>query len=79
MTSKVDCRTCLHFRSSPFEAKFEGCYLAKNMEAKQKQAFLDEQQQPGKHGKINFHGDCPDHAARKKPLGWWQRLWSIGA
>jgi hypothetical protein len=81
MTSpaKVDCRNCRHFRSAPYEARLEGCYLPQNMPSKQKQACLDEQQQPGDHEKINFHGDCPDFAAREKKPSLWKRLWAIGA
>ena len=76
---KVDCRTCVHFRSAPYEARFEGCYLEKNMLSKQKQLCLDEQQLPGDHRKINLLGDCPDHRERPRKPSWWQRLWAIGA
>lgn len=77
--TRVDCHDCRHFRSRPYEAKFEGCYLEKNMPSKQKMACLDEQQLPGNHAKINFHGDCPDFAARAKKPSLWQRLWALGA
>jgi len=77
--SSVDCRTCVHFRSAPYETKFEGCYLEKNMVSKQKQACLDEQQLPGNHLQINRMGDCPDHAARPARLSFWKRLWALGA
>jgi hypothetical protein len=76
---KADCRLCVHFRSAPFEARIEGCYLEKNMASKQKQAFLDEQQLPGDHEKINLRGDCPDHCARATKPSLWQRLWALGA
>ena len=76
---KVDCRTCVHFRSAPYEARLEGCYLEKNMVSKQKQLCLDEQQLPGDHRKINLLGDCPDHRARPRKPSLWHRLWSIGA
>jgi hypothetical protein len=75
----ADCRTCLHFRSAPYEAKFEGCYLEKNMVSKQKQACLDEQQLPGNHVKLNLRGDCPDYQERAKRPSFWQRLWAVGA
>lgn len=75
----LDCRTCVHFRSAPYETKFEGCYLEKNMVSKQKQACLDEQQLPGDHRKINRLGDCPDHRARAAQPSFWQRLISLGA
>jgi len=75
----ADCRTCVHFRSAPYETKFEGCYLEKNMVSKQKQACLDEQQLPGDHRQLNRRGDCADHAARAGKPSFWQRLWSVGA
>lgn len=76
---KVACKDCLHFRSAPFEAKFEGCYLEKNMPSKQKMLCLDEQQLPGDHVKINLRGDCPDFSARAKKPSLWRRLLAIGA
>jgi len=78
-TAQVDCRNCTHFRSAPYEARVEGCYLEKNMPSKQKMLCLDEQQQPGDHNKINFHGDCPDYSPRKVKAPWWRRLWAVGA
>ncbi|MSR63946.1 MAG: hypothetical protein EXS08_16090 [Planctomycetes bacterium] len=76
---KVACQNCVHFRSRPYEAKFEGCYLEKNMPSKQKLLCLDEQQLPGNHVKINLRGDCPDHSARAKKPSLWRRLLAIGA
>ena len=76
---KVYCKNCRHFRSAPWEAKHEGCYHPELMQAKQKDAFLDEQQMPGDHERINRNGDCKDFAARKKPLAFFQRLFSLGA
>ena len=78
-TKKVDCRDCVHFRSKPYEARVEGCYLEKNMPSKQKQAFLDEQQIPGNHEKINLRGDCPDFQARARKPSLWRRLLALGA
>lgn len=77
--AKVDCRRCEHFRSAPYEAKFEGCYLEKNMPSKQKLTCLDEQQLPGNHIKINLRADCPDFLARPQKKSLWQRLLAIGA
>jgi hypothetical protein len=74
-----DCRACRHFRSAPYEAKFEGCYLEKNMVSKQKQACLDEQQLPGDHRKLNLRGSCPDFAAVERRSALWRRLWALGA
>ena len=81
MTSpaRVDCKHCVHFRSAPYEAKFEGCYLEKNMVSKQKLMSLDEQQLPGDHVKINLRGDCPDFRARAKKRSLWEWLWAVGA
>ena len=76
---KVDCRDCIHFRSAPFEARHAGCYLPKNMPVKQKDAYLDEQQLPGNHEKINILGDCPDFQAHEPKLSLWQRILSLGA
>ncbi len=76
---KADCRTCIHFRSAPYEARIEGCYLEKNMVSKQKAAYLDEQQLPGKHEKINLRGDCPDHEVEPKKLSFWERLFAVSA
>jgi hypothetical protein len=75
----VECRDCVHFRAAPYEARKDGCYLPKNMPSKQKDAFLDEQQIPGDHRKINLRGDCPDHERRPVKLSLWQRLLSRGA
>ena len=77
--AKVDCRDCRHFRNAPYEARLEGCYLPKNMISKQKQAFLDEQQLPGNHEKINLHGDCPAFPSRERKPSLGKRLWAIGA
>ena len=77
--AKVDCHACVHFRSKPYEARIEGCYLEKNMVSKQKQAFLDEQQLPGNHEKINLRGDCPDFQARARKPSLWRRLLALGA
>ena len=79
MSPKAHCPACVHFRSAPYEARIAGCYLEKNMPSKQKAAFLDEQQIPGDHEKINRRGDCPDFQARAARASWWQRLWSLGA
>jgi len=77
--ARADCHRCVHFRAAPYQAKFEGCYLEKNMVSKQKQACLDEQQLPGDHVKINLRGDCPDFQQRAQKPSLWQRLWALGA
>ena len=75
----ADCRRCVWFRSAPFEAKHEGCYLPENMPSKQSASYLDEQQVPGNHRTINRRGDCPDFQARATKLPFWKRLFSVGA
>jgi len=75
----VDCRRCRHFRTAPYQARVSGCYLQKNMESKQDAAYLDQQQIPGNHEKINLRGDCPDFEALPPKVPWWERLWSVGA
>ena len=75
----VDCRNCVHFRSAPYEARKEGCYLSKNMPQRQDAAYLDEQQIPGDHETINIRGDCPDYEAREPQPSLFQRLFSLGA
>ena len=63
-SEKAGCETCTHFRSAPYEARLEGCYLPANMPSKQSATYLDEQQLPGNHRVINRGGKCPDHKAR---------------
>lgn len=79
MADTVHCTDCRHFRAAPYEAKKTGCYLPANMEGKQKDAFLDEQQIPGDHERINRNGDCKDFAARAERPPLLQRLFSLGA
>lgn len=76
---RVECRNCRFFRSAPYEARVEGCFLPDNMPAKQKAAYLDEQQIPGDHEKINLRGDCPDFQRRAARQAWWRRVLSLGA
>jgi len=79
VTAKNDCRDCVHFRSAPYEARVAGCYFPDNMPSKQTAFYLDEQQLPGDHEKINLRGDCPDFEAREQRASWWDRLFSLGA
>ena len=72
--NRVDCRTCVHFREAPWQAPHTGCYLAKNMSVRQTDAYLDQQQIPGDHEKINLRGDCPDHVAKPEKPSLWKRL-----
>jgi hypothetical protein len=70
------CQLCIHFRSAPYEARLEGCYLPKNMVSKQSARYLDEQQLPGDHEVINRLGDCPDYERRPARKGLLQRIFS---
>jgi len=71
---KVDCHDCIYFRSAPYQARREGCYFPGNMPQRQKDAFLDEQQLPGDHEKINLRGDCPDFEPLPRRMPVWRRL-----
>ena len=71
---KVDCRDCRHFKRAPYDAPRTGCYFPDFMVAKQKDAFLKEQEIPGDHRKINLRGDCPKFEAHAKKPSLWQRL-----
>jgi hypothetical protein len=62
----VDCKDCVWFREAPYRALKTGCYYPDNMPVRQKVAYLDEQQQPGDHRKINAKGDCKDFEAKPK-------------
>lgn len=73
------CADCVHFKQAPYESKRDGCYHPKLMQAKQKDAFLDEQQLPGDHTVINRNGDCPEWQARPGRMTFLRRLFSLGA
>ena len=73
-SDRVECRRCTHFRSAPYEAKIEGCYLAANMVSKQSASYLDEQQLPGRHDKINLNHDCKDYEAPAQRPSLWHRI-----
>jgi len=72
--TRVQCSDCIHFRAAPHEARIAGCFKDTNMPGRQKEAFLDEQQVPGDHEKINLRGDCPDFEARPQKVSLWKRL-----
>jgi hypothetical protein len=73
------CADCRHFRRAPYEARRDGCYHPDNMSGKQKDAFLDEQQVPGDHERINARGDCAQFEARSARPSLLVRLFSLGA
>ena len=54
--SKVHCKDCAHFKEGPWDATKTGCWHPDNMSMTQGAAFLDEQQEPGDHEKINLRG-----------------------
>ena len=76
---KVDCNACRHFREAPYEAPRTGCWHPKNLVVTQKAAYLDEQQVPGDHRKINLRGDCEQFEARVRKPSLLQRILSMGA
>lgn len=78
-TEKVECSHCVHYRSAPYQARIDGCYFPGNMPGKQSAPYLDEQQLPGDHDKINRKGDCPDYEAREAKAPWWRRILEVGA
>jgi hypothetical protein len=75
---RADCQRCRHFRSAPYEARLEGCYYPDFMVAKQKAAFLDEQQQPGDHRILNRDGDCKAFEPRPERPPLLRRLLGLG-
>jgi hypothetical protein len=76
---KVACKDCRHFREAPYQAPLTGCWHPDHMLVTQKEAFLDEQQAPGNHRKINLRGDCSTYEERERPPKLWQRIFSMGA
>jgi hypothetical protein len=76
MKKCVDCR---HFRAAPYQARRDGCYHPSNMTGKQKDAFLDEQQMPGDHERINARGDCAQFEALPARPSLLRRILSLGA
>ena len=73
----VDCKDCRHLRTAPYQARKTGCWHPDYMVVKQKEAFLDEQQTPGNHLRLNKDGDCPKFEAipARPPL--MKRLFSL--
>jgi len=75
----VECENCIHFREAPYEALRTGCYHPDLMQAKQKAAYLDEQQIPGDHTVLNRNGDCSYYEAPEPKPSIWKRLFSLEA
>jgi len=71
---KVECRDCRHFLSAPYDAPRTGCWHPDNLQQRQKDAFLKEQEIPGDHRKINLRGDCAQHELREPRRSFWKRM-----
>ncbi len=76
---KVYCKDCCWFKKAPYEVNLTGCWHSDNMKITQKEAFLDQQNQPGNHRKINLRGDCQQYEAAPARLSLLQRLLRRGA
>lgn len=76
---KVSCRDCRFYQTAPYEAPHTGCWQPDNMLATQKDAYLNQQQLPGDHRKINQRGDCTAFVAKAKKPTLWERFLSLGA
>ncbi|MDA1263693.1 MAG: hypothetical protein O2816_01280 [Planctomycetota bacterium] len=76
---RVNCNDCIHFRKAPYQAPRTGCWHPDSMKVTQKEAFLDEQQQPGNHRKINLRGDCGLFEQGAAKLSFLKRLFKLGA
>ena len=77
--TKVSCTDCKHYREAPYDAPITGCWHPDNMTVSQKEAFLDQQQQPGNHRKINLRGNCEQFEAKAAKPSFLQRLMRLGA
>jgi len=76
---KVYCKACRWYREAPYEANITGCWHPENMKVTQKEAFLDQQQQPGDHKKINLRHDCPRYEVKPARPSLLERLLRRGA
>ena len=76
---RASCKDCVHFREAPYDAPRTGCWHDSHMKVTQKEAFLDEQRQPGDQRRINLRGDCSDFEARPTRRGLWSRMLRRGA
>lgn len=71
---KSNCQDCKYFKTAPYEAPHTGCYHPDNMVTSQKERYLDQQQLPGDHRKLNLMGDCDKFAPKAKKAPLWKRL-----
>ncbi len=44
----ASCENCIHFKRAPYEANLTGCWHPDNMQQNYSEAFLCQQQMPGK-------------------------------
>lgn len=77
--TRVDCKNCSHFRTAPYEALRTGCWHPNNMLVKQKDAYLQQQETPGNHEKINLRGNCAQFEQKRKKLSMLERFLGKGA
>ena len=77
--AKVQCKDCRHFRTAPYEARKTGCWHPDHLVVRQKDAYLDEQQTPGNHRKINMRGNCEDFESEPPKPSLLRRILSLGA
>ena len=77
--TKVSCNNCKHFRAAPYDVPLTGCWHPDNMLVSQKDAYLDQQQQPGNHTRLNLRGKCEQYEAKPARLTFMQRLMRLGA
>lgn len=80
--TRVACADCVHFRRYPYGdgttwKRKTGCYHPDLMEQKQSDVFLEEQQVPGDHEKLNLRGDCEKFEARPAQASWLQRVLTV--
>jgi len=76
---RIACKNCIHFREAPYQAAHTGCWHPDNMVVTQKDAYLDQQQIPGDHRKINLRGNCGQYEARPPKPSLLRRILSLGA
>ena len=77
--NKVECKDCRFFRTAPYEANKTGCWHPDHLQVVQKDAYLDQQQTPGDHRKINLRRDCAQYESRPPKPSLLSRILSMGA
>ena len=77
--SKVACKDCRFFREAPYEAAHTGCWHKDHLVVTQKDAYLDQQQIPGDHRKINLRGNCEQFEGKPRRPSFLEWIRSLGA